>query len=180
MQPTDSQLVEQFQKTADRGALDELLQRHIRTVRATVFQMVLNDAAADDVTQEVFLRVIRSLPKFNKKSAFSTWLYRIALNTTYTHLSRKASQKEETTDNPLPALTTCTPERTAIGVETGQEIHAALASLPADLRAAIVLTRLQQLPAAEAAKIEECTVNTMYWRVHEARKRLKKKLEHLL
>ena len=71
--------------------LDELIRRHLPHVRSLVFQMLLDDAAADDVTQEVFLKAIRGLERFDGRAKFSTWLYRICLNTTCTHL-HKASR----------------------------------------------------------------------------------------
>jgi RNA polymerase sigma-70 factor (ECF subfamily) len=58
-------------------------------VRSMLYQMVLNDADADDLTQEVFLRVVRGLGQFDGRARFPTWLYRIVMNTARTFLGKK-------------------------------------------------------------------------------------------
>ena len=144
--------------------------------------MVINDADVDDLTQEVFLRAIRNIARFRGESQFSTWLYRIAMNTTHDFLRRQ--------NRPQPApgevlvdladLRASTPDRLAMAGELNGAITAAVGSLPAALRAAVVLTMLQGLGVREASKIEGCTAATMYWRIHKARKILKKRLEEYL
>jgi len=57
--------------------------------------MVLDDGTADDVTQEVFLRVVRHLPTFDGRSKFSTWLYRVAMNTCHSYLERARRSRLE-------------------------------------------------------------------------------------
>jgi hypothetical protein len=78
---SDEQSIAEYVKTRDGDRLGEVFQRHVPRVRAMVFQLVLDDHLADDVTQEVFLRAWRSLDRFRGRSKFSTWLYRIAVNT---------------------------------------------------------------------------------------------------
>lgn len=178
----DAELIAAYQQNGAREALDALLRRHLGRVRNLVFQMVLDDAVADDLTQEVFLRTCAGLRSFNGKSAFSTWLYRVAMNTAYSHLQRrKRSPIDDAATVPEPLSRPHTgPEQTAIQTELQSQVEAALAELSPKLRAAIVLTSLQQLDAAEAARIEGCSASTMYWRIHEARKQLKIRLkDHL-
>jgi len=147
-----------------------------------ISQMVLNDADADDLTQEVFLRAIRGISGFQGRSQLSTWLYRIAMNTVHNFLRRQNRRQ------PAPGevledradLRASTPERLAMAGELNNAITAAVGSLPPALRAAVVLTILQGLRVREAAKIEGCTAATMYWRIHKARKVLKKRLEEYL
>ena len=73
-QPSDEQLVERFRDSGDLGHFDELVRRHIGPVRRMAFSMVLNHADADDLTQEVFLRVARGIGNFRGQAKFSTWL----------------------------------------------------------------------------------------------------------
>ncbi len=188
MQPTaareksDEQLVASYQRTRRRQDLDVLLGRYTGRLRGMIYAMVLNHADADDLTQEVLLRAIRGLPRFAGQSRFSTWLYRVALNTTHRFLERRAGSPVHTAA-PLPNPATAhadRPDRKAIQAEMNRQITAALAELSPPLRAAMVLTVLEGMPASEAARIEQCSRATMYWRVHQARKILTQRLAKYL
>jgi len=159
------------------GSLDELVSRHITKVRAIVFPMVLDDAVADDLTQEAFLRAVRGLSSFDGRSRFTTWLYRVAMNVVYSHLDRCGrSPVVFRAEVPETSTGESRPERAAVQNELEQDIEAALAALSPKLRAAIVLTCLEGKSASEAADIERCSTATMYGRVHEARKQLRERL----
>jgi RNA polymerase sigma-70 factor (ECF subfamily) len=179
---SDEQLVAEYLGTGSRGALEELADRHLGTVRRMIHSMTLEDSLADDLVQEVFLRAFRGLASFQGRSKFTTWLYRVTMNTVHETLDR---QRRSPIDRfaPLPDVAVPnapSPERNAMGGELGAAVACALARLPEKLRAAIVLVTLEQLDPAEAARIEGCTRATIYWRLHEARKRLAEWLqEHL-
>lgn len=179
---SDEELVVSYQRTRRNQDLEVLLSRHVGRLRRMVYSMVLNQSDADDLTQEVFLRAIRGLPQFGGQSKFSTWLYRVAINTTHRFLKRRAGSPVET-----PAVLrepaadrSDQPDQKAIQAEMQQEITTALAELSPPLRAAMVLTVLEGMPAQEAAEIEGCSRATMYWRVHRARKTLTKRLAKYL
>lgn len=143
--------------------------------------MVLDETVADDLTQEVFLRVVRHLGDFRGESGFSTWLARIAMNVVYSHWRRgRAAPVEFRPEPPDAAGSNPGPARAALCGELEDEIGAALAALPPKLRATIVLTSTQQMTAPEAAQVEGCSTATMYWRIHEARKQLRRRLESYL
>lgn len=140
--------------------------------------MVMDHAAADDITQEVMVRAIGGLGSFKRESLLSTWITRIALNTTYTYLERRHRQWTE----PLPTVAVDptfehSPTHVAIGKELDARIQSSLQQLTPKLRAAIVLTAIQGVSPGEAAEIEQCTVSTMHWRIHEARKQLRNHLK---
>ena len=179
---TDEELVTAFRESGDKTAADELLRRHSNGVRAMTYQMVLDDASADDVTQETFFRAFRGLSSFQGRSRFSTWLYKVALNTTYRFLERQNRSAVEFRSNvpDCPDSPGQRPDRAAMQTELEGEIEAAIAALSPPLRAAIVLTSLQSLNVKEAAEIEGCSRAAMYWRIHEARKWLKRKLTRYL
>lgn len=143
-----------------------------------MYQMTLNHADADDLTQEVFVRAARGLPAFDGRAEFGTWLHRIALNCAKSFLARRARRPTASLEeSPEPVASSFErPDRRAAGAETDAQVRAALERLPVKLRAAIVLTVLQDVPLPEAARIEGCALPTMYWRVHEARRRLKELL----
>jgi RNA polymerase sigma-70 factor (ECF subfamily) len=178
---SDEKLVACYQDSGDGDAIAELVQRHLPRVNSLVRQMVFDESAADDLTQEVFLRAIRSMSGFRRKSTFGTWLFRIALNTTYNHLKQSGNGRVEYRPTvPEPGGNRSTVPDAVMEAEVDAEIQAALSELSPKLRAAIVLTCLQQMPVKDAAKAEGCTAATMYWRVHQARKQLQSRLEKYL
>lgn len=173
----DEQLVGRLRETGEIRFFDELVRRHIGKVRGMIYSIVLNHADADEVTQDVFLRVVRGIDRFKQRATFSSWLHRIAINTTYTFLKSRSRQRVTPYAEP--------PEQVALGTDpvgllSGQErdgeVAAALAELSPKLRAAITLTALQGMSVEDAARAAGCPVATLYWRVHAARKRLKKSL----
>jgi len=136
--------------------------------------MLLCEAAADDVTQEVFLQVIQNLNRFRGDSAFKTWLYQISLNAARQHLRRRPRRSSAEFDpSAVQAPHATGPESGVLREELSHEIELALAKLSTRMRSAIVLTMLEHLTPAEAAKVEGCSIATMHWRVHHARKELK-------
>ena len=172
----DEQLVARSQASGCAESLDELLRRHLRKVRSLVFSMVLNHARADDLTQEVFLRAIRGLKSFRAEAKFSTWLFRIAWNVLQDERSQRETESIHSKPHEALASLSDGPDRVALQRELDQQIEAGLAGLSPKLRAAIVLTSLQQLSAEEAAELEGCSTATMYWRIHEARRQLQARL----
>ena len=104
---SDDELLDAFSGTGAVRHFDELVRRHIGKVRGMIYPMVLNDADADDITQEVFLRVMNGISRFKRRSSFSTWLYRIVMNTTHTFLTRRTrnplEHREDPPDQPYTA-----------------------------------------------------------------------------
>ena len=175
--PTDEQLIERCQNAGCSQAANELVRRHLRRVRAVIFPMVLDHSVADDLTQETFLRAWRGLSGFRAEARFSTWLTRIAWNVVQDEVSRR-ERSATVVAEPIEIACSVTdrPDKAALHRELDQQITAALASLSTKLRAAIVLTGLQQHSPDEAAELEGCSVATMYWRIHEARRLLEQRL----
>ncbi|NBW85960.1 MAG: sigma-70 family RNA polymerase sigma factor [Planctomycetia bacterium] len=109
-----------------------------------IHSMTLEDSLADDLVQEVFLRAFRGLASFQGRSKFTTWLYRVTMNTVHETLDR---QRRSPIDRfaPLPDVAVPnapSPERNAMGGELGAAVACALARLPEKLRAAIVLVQM--------------------------------------
>lgn len=176
--PSDEDLVQAYRNEGDRTALDGLVLRHLGRVRAMIYAMVLNDADAEELTQEVFVRAIRGLPRFRGHARFSTWLCRIAINTVRSFLAkghpRAAADAGSLAEQ--PDVRVAAPEQSAIAGELDDQITEALGSLSPPLRTAIVLTAIEGIAVPEAARMENCPAATMYWRVHKARKILRKRL----
>ena len=180
---TDEQLIARVVVQDDRHAFGELVRRHQSTVRATLRRLTAgNHALADDLAQETFIRAARSLHGFRGDARFSTWLNRIAINTSLTFLRSRRRKpdfagEEELAGQPAPHAS---PSRAAAHGELDTAIESSLARLAPELRAAITLTAIHGLKPAEAAASLGCLTATLYWRVHQARKLLRADLkEHL-
>jgi len=173
----DEVLVEKLRKTGELRYFDQLVSRHIGKVRGMIYPMVLNHADADDLTQETFVRVMRHIGGFRRRARFSTWLYRIAINTTKTFLAKRSrGRMEYHADPPEPPSPAPARYDGISATEDDRRIDAALAALSPSLRSAITLTVLQGLDVRKAAAIDGCLAQTMYWRVFEARRQLRKSL----
>lgn len=178
MKLTDEQLLDDYRKWGRRELLDELLGRHLALVRNLAFRMTLDEEGADDIAQQALLHAVQGINSFNGQCNFRTWLYRVTLNAAYDFLDRKkrspiqyTSEWSETDEGTVPP-----PQQSALMDELFEQLTAAIAELSPKMRAAIVLTVIEQLDVAQAAKIEGCSTATMYWRIHEARKQLKVRL----
>jgi RNA polymerase sigma-70 factor (ECF subfamily) len=142
-----------------------------------IYPMVLNDADADELTQEVFMKVIRNISRFKGNAKFSTWLYKITMNTVRSFFRSKGRNPVEHHEEPPEVHDYSNdPVEYATACEMSVRVEKALAGLSPILRSAIVLTSLNGLSVREAAKAEGCIAATMYWRVHEARRILKSDL----
>ena len=153
-------------RRGDRDALDTLLRRHFDRVHALARRMMNNDADADDATQNALIAAVRGLPKFDGRSAFSTWLYRITTNACLDELRRRGRRPmptEEFSDRPV----------TDIGVAElvvgRHDIDMALKSLPPEFRAAVVLRDLCDLDYAEIATILQIPAGTVRSRIARGR-----------
>ena len=181
---SDHQLIEACQKR-DAKAFETLVIRHRGKVYAMVQNMIKNEADAWDLSQEVFLKVWKALPKFEARAKFSTWLYRITHNVVYDWLrKRKIESAGELDDGILNesniaagARTTPTkiarPDDALANSELGKRINIALATLNTEHRETILLREVQGLDYKEIAKVMGCSLGTVMSRLYYARKKLK-------
>lgn len=148
------------------------------------YRMMSNAQDAEDITQETFMSAYRSWDAFRGGSSVSTWLYRIAVNACLMRLRKEkrartlTDSRHQDTDvmdwNPDPALG---PEGLAVNAELSGEIARAIAELPPDLRAAVVLRDVQELSNTEASEALDITVSSLKARLHRGRVLLRKSLE---
>lgn len=175
----ESSSVREFLMNRSPETYSPVVDEHIGMLRKFIYRIILNEHDTDDIAQEVFLAAYNKISSFKAKSKFSTWLCRIACNKSF-ELIRKRKKTFVTDGQDCPEFrnikTFKTPERSMISDETQNRVMTAISSLPEHLRTTIVLTAIEGKDPDEAAYILNCTKATFYWRIHKARKILKKEL----
>jgi RNA polymerase sigma-70 factor (ECF subfamily) len=157
-------------QAGDREALDQLLRRHHDRIHALARRLVGNDADAADATQEALIAIVRGLPRFDQRASFGTWAYRVATNAALDELRRRSRR-------PRPDPDAFTSARAA-GSEPGDVVAArvdvdhALAELPVEFRAAVVLRDLCALDYAEIAEVLDIPAGTVRSRIARGRAQL--------
>lgn len=166
----DAALVERY-LSGDAAAFDELMRAHEDRVFGVCLRMLRDREAALDATQETFITVFRKADRFAGRSAFSTWLYRVAVNTCY-DAARKAQRRrtEQLPDATDPGDDSALDDLAA--VELRPDIEAALTSLPDEFRSAVILSDVEGLALQTVADILEVPVGTVKSRVFRGRKLL--------
>jgi RNA polymerase sigma-70 factor (ECF subfamily) len=156
---------------AAAGGDQVALHRLVRATQAQVWRFCahLSDpATADDLTQEVYLRAIKGLPRFRGEASPLTWLLAIARRTVADHIrSQQRRRTAATTETATSArlLSTAAPDEHVV-------LRAVVAQLPEDRRTAFVLTQVLGLSYAEAAQVCRCPIGTVRSRVARARAEL--------
>ncbi|TVY03335.1 RNA polymerase sigma factor SigW [Cohnella terricola] len=188
MKPVETRLVRLALKGNQR-AFAEIVDLYKDKLYHLAYRMSGNRQEAEDVVQETFLRVYRSLDRYDMNQKFSTWIYRIATNLCIDRLrKRKAvySLDAESTDREgldgyamLPSDDR-TPESELLLSETQRIIHEAIATLPVKYKSVMILRYLQDLSLQEISDVLDMPVTTIKTRVHRGREFLRKKLEHKL
>lgn len=164
--------------SGDRDAFTRLMANHEEMVFAVALRMMRDREAALDATQETFLTLFRKADRYRGDAAVSTWLYRIAVNTCLDML-RKAKRRAadplgEHHDPPDPTATD-----PFASIELRPSVEDALAGLPEEFRAAVILSDIHGLPLAEIAEVLEVPVGTVKSRVFRARRLLAQSLGNL-
>ena len=135
-----------------------------------------DDAAAQDVTQEVFVKMFRAAPTFRAEARLSTWIYRIAANACMDELRRRR-RLLFFDDLPTAIHPTVFTDGAADGLQT--EIVAAVSRLPAKMRITVLLRYFEDLPYDDIASALRCTPGTVASRLHRAHAILARELAHL-
>jgi RNA polymerase sigma-70 factor, ECF subfamily len=168
----------------DEIAFAQLVTAHTGRVYGALRRFGLDAQEAEEVAQEVFLRAWRGLPKFEARSQFSTWLYRIAFNEAQRRLARRSGAAalgeagdDDDAISALPDAAGAGPLARTLDREFNRMLQRALAALPAELRVAIVLRDLEGLSTEEAAQIAGIGQAALKSRLHRGRLQLRELLE---
>lgn len=167
----------------DLDAFEALVRRYQARVIGLARSHTGNAADAEDLAQDVFVRVYRSLRQFRGDSLFRTWLYRVALNVVRTHHARRGRQQGVWGDSGAEdrAFDATAGEPSVESTLVRREaIDRALADLPADLREAVVLRDVHGLGYREIADVTGAPMGTVESRIFRARQRLRTALAPLL
>ena len=174
----DSSLVSRCLR-GDEPAWEELVHVHSRRVYGLCYRFTNSGAAAQDLTQEVFLRVFRTLHSFRAaEGSFGTWLARLTRNLLIDNYRRTRQDRvTDSLDDQLPgtpetSATTARPDQALAGREASEILQAALQKLSPDLREAVILRDLQEMEYREIAHVLEIPEGTVKSRINRGRAEL--------
>jgi RNA polymerase sigma-70 factor (ECF subfamily) len=162
-------------QAGNRQALESLVARHYATMFRIAYRWCRNREDAEDVTQEACVALARGIFGFQGRAQFSTWLYQLVLNAARDQ--RRRSRRQHQCDDPAatgdcPLSADPDPEQRLYL----QRVLAEVEALPDQEREAMLLVHGEGLSHGEAGRIAGCAETTISWRIHNARKRLKRAL----
>jgi len=184
---SEQDLVAQL-RSRDEVAFEALLARYQGKVYRLALSFTKNREDAEEILQDVFLSVYRKIASFDGRSAFGTWLYRIAVNAALMKL-RGRGPVQESIEEDLPQFTkgggharmiadwSEGPEGSLLGKERARVVREAVENLPPEYKAVLVLRDLEGLSNSEVAEIVDTTIPAVKARLHRARLALRGMLE---
>lgn len=182
----DAQLMVRV-RDGDADSFEILLERHRRPVVNYLYRMVRNQAVAEELAQEVFLRVYRARNRYEPTAKFTTWLYRItthlALNSLRNSKAEKWQQSLDAAKEDRQALEVAdlrrNREQELVEDTRLQEVRHAIASLPEKQRAAVLMHKYQELDYSQIANVLDCSVSAVKSLLFRAYETLRERLAHL-
>lgn len=174
---TEADLVALAQQ-GDRGAFGELVGQHRKGVIGVVYRMCGDSELAEDAAQEAFIRAWKNIHRYQPRSPFRNWVYRIATNAALDVLRR---QRESVDIDDLPLKSDRpTPEKAAETQERAVFIKEAILALPEASRSVIILREYEGFSYREIAEALDIPIGTVMSRLNYARKQLRQSLAPLL
>jgi RNA polymerase sigma-70 factor (ECF subfamily) len=178
-------------QSGDVAAFDELVTRYRGRVYGMIYNMTSNREDASDLTQDAFIKAFQSINRFQGQSSFFTWLYRIAVNATLTHLRKnrlrtffsleKVDENDRQSAEVIEALTDNSGvERDTFVKELQERLNEAMQKLSIKHRTVVTLFEIDGLGHQEIADIMDCSVGTVRSRLHYAKQQLQAELQPYL
>lgn len=163
----------------DLAAFEELVRKYQKSVINTAYRFTGNPSVAEELAQEVFVRIYKAARSYKPTARFSTWLFTIVRNICSNYRQREGKFDRFTTSN--IDLTTRlqeknNPESDLIRKQMQQEIQKAIQELPESLRLPLILSQFQKMQYSEIAKVMNLTLVAVKVRIHRARQSLMEKL----
>ena len=185
----DRALVEQA-KAGNLNAYEELVRAYESRIHSLIYNMTSNKEDTEDLVQDVFVKAYKSLGRFQGKSSFYTWIYRIAVNSTINFIKRRAKKSALSLDNidlnieRDPAYVELSAKGSPLKdmsiKELQEKLNKALLTLSEKHRAVVVLHDIQGVPHNEIAKMLGCSSGTIRSRLYYARQRLQIELSEFI
>lgn len=183
---SEAEIIQKLQQ-GNEQAFRELVEKYQQLVVNTCFGMVHSTEDAEDIAQEVFIEVFRSVQKFRADSKLSTWLYRIAVNRSLNFIRDNKKNKwfqsfddvvksKVALQDKLTNTRTDHPEYQLENNERSIMLHEAIDSLPQNQKVAFTLSKYEELSYQEISAVMDVTVSSVESLIHRAKKNLQKKL----
>lgn len=185
----DREFIEKL-RAGDQEAFEKLVESHTGEIYGLLFKLTQDAEEAKDLTQEVFLKAVRSIASFRGDADLRTWLYRIAINTSrnrFHWLNRRGKDKTVSVESTIGATETQIGETLVAAGENPEEgllrrereamLHRALGKIGEVYREAVILCDLQGLKYEEIAELLDTNVGTVKSRIARGRDELRKKLK---
>jgi len=184
--PEDVIDVELMRKTAlgDLDAFEELVERHQHRVFGTAVRMLNSQEDAEDIAQQVFVRVWKSAKRYKPTAKFSTWLMTITRNLVLNEVRRRTrkpiwflEEQDENASGRVPDQSAPNPSKTIEQNELETAVDQAISELPEPQRMAVVLRRFEEMPYEEIGQIMKMSVPAVKSLLFRARTTLREKLQ---
>ena len=184
---SDAEIVRTVQ-AGDVAAFDQLILKYRGRLYGVVYNMTSNREDAADLTQDAFIKAFQSINRFQGQSSFFTWLYRIAINSTLTHLRKnrlrtffsleKVDEEDRQSAEVIEALTDNSgAERDTYVRELQEKLNEAMQKLSIKHRTVVPLFEIDGLSHQEIAEVMNCSVGTVRSRLHYAKQLLQSELQ---
>ena len=170
----------------DETAYRQLMENYRGAIFNLLYRMVQNKEETEDLVQEAFIKAFKALSSFNEEYAFSTWLYKIAINNCIDHM-RKKRLKTYSINKPLRSKdgelerefpdTSLSPDKELLHDERARLIETAIDELPDNYKIAIIMRHSEEKSYEEIAKFLDIPLGTVKARIFRAREMLKKRLK---
>ena len=171
----------------DHAAFEELIVRHQHAVVGTVAKMLGNASDAEDIAQQVFVRLWKSAKRYKPTAKFTTYLFTITRNLVFNETRKRQRRKEHSLEEQeddwhrqIPEDSTARPDGQLLQAELQRAVDLAIAELPEKQRLAVVLRRYEHMPYEEIAQILELSVSAVKSQLFRARTTLRESLQRFL
>jgi len=171
----------------DMGAFEQLVERHQRMVVGTVGRMLGTNSDAEDIAQQVFVRVWKNVKRYEPRAKFTTWLLKITRNLVFNELRRRSrhpavplQSETDEEERPLKDEQAVAPDAALLDHELQEAVDAAIAQLPETQRMAVILRRYEELSYEEIAEALDQSVSAVKSLLFRARTELRESLKRYL
>lgn len=174
-------------KEGDVEAFELLVELHQSAVIGTVAKMLGGASEAEDIAQQVFIRIWKSAKRYQPKAKFTTWMFTITRNLVFNETRRRkrkptvsVEEREEESHQQVEDVHSTTPDQDALHSELERAVDDAIQALPEKQRLAVVLRRYEEMPYDEISRVLSMSVPAVKSLLFRARTQLKESLEKYL